>query len=47
MTGYDREFPHYGFASHVGYGTAVHLEAAPQPWPVPAPQENLSRSFVV
>lgn len=27
MTGYDREFPHYGFASHVGYGTAVHLEA--------------------
>ena len=27
MAGYDREFPHYGFASHVGYGTAVHLEA--------------------
>jgi ribonuclease HII len=23
----DREFPHYGFAKHQGYGTASHLEA--------------------
>ena len=23
----DREFPHYGFAKHQGYGTARHLEA--------------------
>lgn len=27
MAEYDREFPHYGFASHVGYGTAAHFEA--------------------
>lgn len=24
---YDREFPHYGFAGHKGYGTAAHLSA--------------------
>ena len=24
---YDLEFPHYGFASHKGYGTAAHLAA--------------------
>ncbi len=23
----DREFPHYGFAAHKGYGTPEHLEA--------------------
>jgi len=27
MTEYDLEFPQYGFASHKGYGAAVHLEA--------------------
>ncbi|MFN7927559.1 MAG: ribonuclease HII [Blastocatellia bacterium] len=27
MVEYDREFPGYGFARNVGYGTAVHLEA--------------------
>ena len=27
MRDYDREFPGYGFASNVGYGTAVHLQA--------------------
>ncbi|HKP68365.1 MAG TPA: ribonuclease HII [Pyrinomonadaceae bacterium] len=27
MQAYDLEFPHYGFASHVGYGTKSHLEA--------------------
>jgi ribonuclease HII len=27
MREYDREFPAYGFARHVGYGTRAHLEA--------------------
>ena len=27
MVDYDQEFPGYGFARHVGYGTAVHLQA--------------------
>lgn len=27
MSDYDIEFPQYGFASHVGYGTAAHLDA--------------------
>jgi ribonuclease HII len=27
MQAYDMEFPHYGFAAHVGYGTKTHLEA--------------------
>ena len=27
MADYDAEFPHYGFAGHVGYGTAAHLAA--------------------
>jgi ribonuclease HII len=27
MTGYENEFPGYGFAGHKGYGCAAHLEA--------------------
>ena len=27
MRDYDHVYPHYGFASHVGYGTRAHLEA--------------------
>jgi ribonuclease HII len=27
MKDYDQEFPGYGFARHVGYGTAAHLQA--------------------
>lgn len=27
MSAYDNEHPEYGFAEHVGYGTAVHFEA--------------------
>ena len=27
MRAYDREFPHYGFAQHKGYGTKDHLKA--------------------
>lgn len=34
--GIDAQYPHYGFASHKGYGTAVHLQAlrehGPTPW---------------
>jgi ribonuclease HII len=27
MLGFAREFPHYGFERHMGYGTKAHLEA--------------------
>ncbi|CAN5353951.1 MAG: ribonuclease HII [Pyrinomonadaceae bacterium] len=30
MRDYDTEFPHYGFARHVGYGTKLHLAALRQ-----------------
>jgi ribonuclease HII len=30
MRDYDAEFPHYGFARHVGYGTRAHLAALKQ-----------------
>lgn len=35
MRGYDRSFPHYGFASHVGYGTKAHLAALKVHGPCP------------
>jgi ribonuclease HII len=32
----DMQYPHYGFAAHKGYGTAVHMQAlrehGPTPW---------------
>lgn len=37
----DQEYPHYGFASHKGYGTKVHLAALQQY----GPTEHHRRSF--
>ena len=33
MVGYDRDHPVYGFASHKGYGSAIHLKALTQHGP--------------
>ena len=35
MIGLDREFPHYGFARHKGYGTALHRDALERHGPCP------------
>lgn len=35
MLDYHREFPHYGFAEHKGYGTPQHLAALAQHGPCP------------
>ena len=35
MLEFDREFPHYGFAEHKGYGTPQHLAALQQHGPCP------------
>ena len=35
MIGLDREFPHYGFARHKGYGTALHRDALARHGPCP------------
>ena len=35
MTAYEAEYPQYGFASHVGYGTAAHYRALRDHGPCP------------
>ncbi len=35
MRGLDRDYPGYGFARHMGYGTAAHLEALSRLGPCP------------
>lgn len=35
MLDYDRQFPQYGFASHKGYGTRLHLEQLHRYGPTP------------
>ena len=35
MTGYDSQFPHYGFADHKGYGAASHRAAIQEHGPCP------------
>lgn len=35
MSDYDREFPGYGFAAHVGYGTPLHQQAITRLGPSP------------
>lgn len=47
----DRQYPQYGFARHMGYGTAVHIAALRQHGPAPchrrsfAPVSQLSLDF--
>lgn len=37
-----REYPHYGFDGHAGYGTAKHLEALKQHGPCPAHRRSFA-----
>jgi len=43
MDGLDREYPHYGFASHRGYGTAEHLAALFRHGPSPVHRLTFER----
>jgi ribonuclease HII len=42
MVDYDAEFPHYGFASHKGYGSAAHLEALRRHGPSPIHRKSFA-----
>lgn len=42
MTGLDQDFPQYGFANHMGYGTREHLDALARYGPCPVHR----RSFI-
>jgi ribonuclease HII len=42
MIGYDKEFPHYGFAGHKGYGSAAHLEALRRHGPSPIHRKSFA-----
>lgn len=42
MLAFDRQFPEYQFASHQGYGTAVHLELLRRHGPCPAHRRSFS-----
>lgn len=42
MLALDREFPHYGFKKHKGYGTPLHLEKLKQFGPSPAHRMSFS-----
>ena len=42
MVDYDKEFPHYGFAAHKGYGCAAHLEALRRHGPSPIHRKSFA-----
>lgn len=42
MVGYDKEFPHYGFAGHKGYGSAAHLAALRRHGPSPIHRKSFA-----
>jgi ribonuclease HII len=42
MRDFDRQFPHYGFAGHKGYGTAAHLEAIAAHGPCPIHRKSFA-----
>lgn len=42
MVGYDKEFPHYGFASHKGYGSTAHLQALRRYGPSPIHRKSFA-----
>ncbi|MBQ3898394.1 MAG: ribonuclease HII [Lachnospiraceae bacterium] len=46
MYEYDREFPEYGFAKHVGYGTAQHIEAIKKYGPCPIHRRTFIKNFI-
>jgi len=42
MVGYDKQFPHYGFAGHKGYGSAAHLKALRRYGPSPIHRKSFA-----
>lgn len=46
MLEYDKLFPEYGFASHKGYGTKVHIEAIKQYGPCPIHRRTFITKFI-
>ena len=46
MEDYDKLFPEYGFASNMGYGTAVHIKALKESGPCPIHRRSFIHNFV-
>lgn len=46
MAEYDRQYPEYGFAKHVGYGTAEHIEAIKKYGPCPIHRRTFIKNFI-
>ncbi len=46
MVEYDRQYPEYGFAKHVGYGTAEHIEAIKKYGPCPIHRRTFIKNFI-
>ena len=46
MAEYDKQFPEYGFAKNVGYGTADHIEALKKYGPCPIHRRSFIHSYV-
>lgn len=46
MEDYDKFFPEYGFASNMGYGTAVHIKALKELGPCPIHRQSFIHNFV-
>ena len=47
MYEYDKIMPEYGFASHKGYGSKVHIEALQKYGSFPYPPEDLYHPFLL
>ena len=46
MVEYDKQYPEYGFAKHVGYGTAEHIAAIQKYGPCPIHRRTFIKNFV-
>ena len=46
MEDYDKLFPEYGFASNMGYGTAVYIKALKELGPCPIHRQSFIHNFV-
>ncbi len=46
MAEYDREYPEYGFAKHVGYGTAEHIKAIREFGPCPIHRLTFIQKYI-
>ena len=46
MAEYDKQYPEYGFAKHVGYGTAAHIAAIKEYGPCPIHRRTFIGKFI-